>query len=61
MITSGKIEQISQQQPSKPALDAVNENQPQRPVVGKSQDAYRTNFILKNRGWIECERIEKGF
>jgi len=33
-ITSGKIEQISQQQPSKPALNAVNENQPQKLAVG---------------------------
>jgi len=33
-ITSSKIEQILQHQPSKPALNAVNENQPQRLAVG---------------------------
>eukprot|EP00253_Pinus_taeda_P011182 PITA_11182 len=33
-ITSGKIEEISGQQPSKSALNAVNENQPQKVAAG---------------------------
>eukprot|EP00253_Pinus_taeda_P007603 PITA_07603 len=33
-ITSGKIEEISGEQPSKSALNAVNENQPQKVAAG---------------------------
>lgn len=58
-ITSRKTEGISGHQPSKSALNVVNENQPQKVAAGKTCMTHMLFSI--GVGYIECQRINEGF